>query len=303
MLRFIILLLASVSISAIASSMRSTEAMARPLRIATYNVENLFDGIRDNPHNPKEKPKSKRQLQALAKTFHVMNADVVVMQEVESLRTLRTFRDQYLKDMGYREAVVVEGNDKRGIDVALLSRLPVISVKSHKQVKFQVAGRMRGFSRDLLQVQVKAPTNYSFTIFAAHLKAKHGGLRADTVRAAEAQAIQHILTTFQHENPRANFLLMGDLNDTPEAIPLKSLLSPTNSLGLVDLVAFELGIKPTVFTYHPKKYRSRIDYILVSPAMMPEYRARSVTILQYPEAYLASDHLPILAEFFPQERS
>lgn len=295
------LFLATVLLSLSFTCPWRAQAVPRPLRIATYNVENLFDGIRDNPRHPREKAKPKKQQRALAETLQRMDADVVVMQEVESQKTLRAFRDKYLKQMGYLEPVVIEGNDPRGIDVAVLSRLPVLSVKSHKDLKFQVGDRQRGFSRDLLQVQLQASGNYRFTVFAVHLKSKHGGQNSDNVRAAEAQTIQRVLEDFQRQNPRANFLLLGDFNDTPDAASLKALLSPANSLRLVDLVAAELGIKPTVFSYHPKKYRSRIDYILVSPTMMPEYRARSVMILQHPEAYRASDHLPIVAEFLPQE--
>jgi len=277
-------------------------APAKPLVIATYNVENLFDGIPDNPRNKKERAKPKKELRALADTLHQINPDVVVMQEVESLKTLKAFQDKYLKDMGYAEPVLIEGNDPRGIDVALLTRLKVESQVTHKDYKFQVENRKRGFSRDLLQVTLKADTGYRFTVFATHLKSKLGGKESDTVRQAEAQAIQTLLADFQKKDPKANFVLMGDFNDEPHSLPLKPLLSPKNPVGLKDIAAADLGIKPTVFSYHPKKYRSRIDYILVSPAMLPEYRAKSVHILSTPEAYWASDHLPIVAEFTPQDQ-
>lgn len=273
------------------------------LKIATYNVENLFDGIPDNPRHKKERAKPKKELRALSDIFHLTQPDVVALQEVESKKTLKDFRDKYLKDMAYQEPVVIDAHDPRGIDVAVMSKWPIVAVKSHKEHKFEVNGRKRGFSRDLLQVTVKGPTGYTFTVFAVHLKSKLGNQKeSNAIREAEAQAIQSLIKGFQAQNPKANYVVMGDFNDEPTAAPLKPLLSPQNPLGLVDIAARDLGIKPSVFTYHPKKFRSRIDYILVSPSMMPEYRPRSVHIQQNPEAYWASDHLPLLAEFEAQDR-
>ena len=275
---------------------------ARPIRVASYNVENLFDGIPDNPHNPREKAKPTRELRALAKVLRQVDADVVIMQELESEKTLRQFRDQYLKSFGYQTVLVQEGNDLRGIDVGLLSRWPVISTQSHRDLTFQVGEHRRKFSRDLLQAEIRTPEGYVFTVFAAHLKSKLGGARSDLIREAEAQAIQQILLNFQHKFPRRNFLLAGDFNDTPDASPLKPLLHPHNPVGLKDLAAAELGVGASVFSYHPRKYRSRIDYILAAPAMQPEYIPRSIHILNTREAFEASDHLPLVAEFMPRDR-
>jgi endonuclease/exonuclease/phosphatase family metal-dependent hydrolase len=304
-LRLFPLLAGGVLLTSLIANPMTKPVVSAPatLKIATYNVENLFDGIINNPRFKKERAKPKKELRALSDVLHLINADVVVMEEVESQKTLKDFRDKYLKDMGYKEPIVIEGNDPRGIDVAVLTKLEVRSVKSHKDYRFQVGDRKRGFGRDLLQVQLKAPSGYELTVFASHLKSKLGDKKqSDAVRQAEAQAIQTILKDFQTKNPKANFLLMGDFNDEPLSAPLKPLLGPQNPLKLVDIAAADLGIKPSIFTYHPKKYRSRIDYILVSPTMMPEYRARSVHIQQNPEAYWASDHLPLIAEFEAQDR-
>ncbi|MBT9548671.1 MAG: endonuclease/exonuclease/phosphatase family protein [Candidatus Sericytochromatia bacterium] len=287
----------------LACAPRDVNSAPATLKLATYNVENLFDGIPDNPRNKKERAKPKKELRALADIFHLEQPDVVAMQEVESQKTLKDFRDKYLKDMNYQEPIVIEGNDPRGIDVAVMSKWPIVAVKSHKDFKFELKGRKRGFGRDLLQVTLKAPSGYTLTVFAVHLKSKLGDKKeSDAVREAEATAIQGLLKTYQSQNPKANFVVMGDFNDEPTSAPLKPLLGPQNPLGLVDIAAQDLGIKPSVFTYHPKKYRSRIDYILVSPSMMPEYRPRSVHIQQNPEAYWASDHLPLVAEFDAQDK-
>lgn len=61
-----------------------------------------------------------------------LNADLLCMQEVENLPTLKAFRSEYLADAGYTHALVIDGNDPRGIDVAVLSRWPIVHVRSHQ---------------------------------------------------------------------------------------------------------------------------------------------------------------------------
>jgi len=277
------------------------------LRIATYNIRNLFDGVQ-NPGKEKETAKPQKELIALGESMHDINADVMGLQEVESKDTLAHFRDQYLADMGYREVVLVEGNDTRGIDVALFSRYPITSVISHKDLRFPVPGEPQpvGFSRDLLQVRIQGPNNYAFTVFVGHLKSHHGGAVADVRREAEARAAQKIIADFQQANPRENFILMGDFNDAPNAKPVQPLVNPqVSGLGLTDVIQQDLGNGPEVYTYHPKQYRSRIDYLLLSRSMMNEYVPKSVRLYkpfkqgeQWQKLYFynASDHIPVTVD-------
>ena len=61
-----------------------------------------------------------RQMTALA--IADCHADIVCLQEVEDLKTLEAFEQNYLLPMTgltYPQKVWIEGNDGRGIDVAL----------------------------------------------------------------------------------------------------------------------------------------------------------------------------------------
>ena len=274
------------------------------LRLATYNIRNLFDGIQ-NPGKEPETAKPEKEKVALGQALHDINADIIGMQEVESKEVLTQFRDRYLADMGYREVVLVEANDTRGIDVALMSRYPVTDVKTHKDVRFPVPGQAEpvGFSRDLLQVRIQGPNNYNLTVFVGHLKSHHGGAEADVRREAEARAARQIIADFQKANPRENFVVMGDFNDKPLEKPIQPLVNPqVSGLGLTDVIMKDLGNDSSVFTYHPQQYRSRIDYLLLSPGMMNEYVPQSVKLNKpFKEGeqwqklffYQASDHIPV----------
>lgn len=279
---------------------------ADTITVATYNIRNLFDGVQ-NPGKAAEQAKPEKELKALAESLKEINSDVIAMQEVESKETLSNFLNKYVPELGYK-VVLIEGNDERGIDVALVTKLEILNVKSHKDVKFPVIGQpnqTQVFQRDLLQVELKASNGYTFTAFVGHLKSKHGGAESDLIRKAEATKISEIISEFRSENPNANFVLMGDFNDTINSIPLKPILE--SNLKFNDIIKEDLGTGKEVYTYHPVKFRERIDYMLVSPSMKNEYIKGSVKINKFPEDmsnenkkwifYEASDHLPVTAKF------
>ncbi len=275
---------------------------SKNITLATYNIKNLFDGVQNDGKEP-EKPKPEDELIALSDAIHDINADVIALEEVETKGTLQKFNDKYLKDMNYK-IVLRESGDPRGIDVAVLTKIPILSIKSHKNVKINVPNQQPStFSRDLLQVKMKAD-NYQFTLFVTHLKSKIGGDQADAKRKAEAMKIRQFVKEFAKANPKENYLLAGDFNDIYTADSLQHLLDPKKSdLNLTDIILKDLGSGKDIYTYHPEKYRSRIDYLLVSPTMMNEYLDESVNIHKFPKTgekwtfYKASDHLPITAQF------
>jgi hypothetical protein len=86
-----------------------------------------------------------------------MDVDVLALQEVEDVGTLRNFVRDYL-DNAYRHIVLIEGNDPRLIDVALVSKLPLGQATSwqHARHKSEPTS-LPIFSRDLLEVDVLAP--------------------------------------------------------------------------------------------------------------------------------------------------
>ncbi len=259
--------------------------------VATYNVENLFDGsnVALGPSNPAKSDDAKQQL---AESIRALNADVLGLVEVESRATLRNFRDAYLKDMGYQYIALQEGNDMRGIDVAVMSRFPITHLKSHRNATFGVPGSSAPgrLSRDLLQAKIAVGKGYSFTLFVTHLKARPGEPASDAKRKAEAQFIRRTLRDFEAQYPNANYAVLGDFNDRPESETLKVFLDGRDRDPVLYDALSELGAG--AYSYHPIKYRGRIDYILLSEGIRKEYVPQSARILNIPAALRASDHLP-----------
>lgn len=258
-------------------------ALPRPPVVATWNLENLYD-VYDDPWSEDEITApaytSEAKKERLAAVIRKLDADVLCLQEVENRGVLQQFVDQYLGGLGYT-VVQFEGNDARGIDVALLSRLPVDGVTSYRHLRFPDGqGALQHFQRDLLRVRIGAPL--SADVYVVHLKSQHGGDPADVLRAAEAAAAAQILAAEVRRDPSYRALIAGDFNDTPDSPTLKPFLE----LGWSDACAGS-----TAVTYNREPFRSRIDFVLLSPALAHEKPAAEV--LDQVGAESASDHNPV----------
>jgi endonuclease/exonuclease/phosphatase family metal-dependent hydrolase len=95
-----------------------------------------------------------------------VNADVIALMEVDNHEVLKRFRNQRLKNMGYRHTMLVDANDPRHIDVALLSRFPIVAVRSYQHLK---SGSQPLFSRDCLEADVLL-NGSRLTLFVNHFK-------------------------------------------------------------------------------------------------------------------------------------
>jgi endonuclease/exonuclease/phosphatase family metal-dependent hydrolase len=137
------------------------------IRVATFNSENLFsrydfartpdpmlaDGVTINPAAFTPFDEVKRQITATA--IREVHADVLGLQEVESLPALDAFCARYLATMQYRHRMLIDGSDPRRIHVALVSRYPIVSVRSCRQERDK-SGSGHLFSRDCLEVALDA---------------------------------------------------------------------------------------------------------------------------------------------------
>jgi len=98
--------------------------------------------------------------------------DIVALQEVENLAILERLRTDYLRDAGYLPAILVEGNDARGIDVAFLTRLPLAGPPELRPVDFSDFPPERvADTRDILEASFVLPDGSLLTGFAVHFPA------------------------------------------------------------------------------------------------------------------------------------
>lgn len=269
-------------------------------RIASYNVKNLFDDI-DDPDKADEDTPAKPAVEqkALAAVIDSSEADVLALQEVENIEALTEFRDKYGLAKEYPHLVLIEGNDRRGIDVAFMSRHPISNVKSHKDEVFEIPGQEpRGFLRDLLQADIEIPKYGPVRFFGAHLASKIGGDRSDVMREAEATAARAIIKEEVKDFPGQRYVVMGDFNDTPDSKSVRILLDEDS-----DGWALQDGFReePEAVSYPTSEKTARkwgykrIDQILLSPEMASTQVDQDVH--KHPQDKVASDHWMVTADF------
>ncbi|MGV3548726.1 endonuclease/exonuclease/phosphatase family protein [Rhizobium sp.] len=244
------------------------------VRIGTFNIENLltrfdFTGFRNQQRGDRvlrlyqianaadyqrlEEARmialtdDTRQLTGLA--IAEADADILCLQEVESLEALNAFEYGYLYRMmgeGYRHKYLIEGNDSRGIDVAIMARdttrhgepIEVVGVKSHAGNTFDSMGLYepalaitekphdRIFRRDCLEVDLRVGGR-PLTVYALHLKSMQSPRDADgrlatmPLRTAETRAVRAIIEQrfgAGGGSGAASFVICGDMNDYQERL-------------------------------------------------------------------------------------
>lgn len=297
------------------------------LRLATYNVLNLFDDI-DDPHLSErnediDDTKPASELAGVAKTIRRIDADIIALQEIESKSALMAFRDEYLSDMGYDHIVSVDSGDPRGIENAVLSRYPIQHIELWPGLELGgvhpdlfgnkanwYAGQPLVFKRSPLRVDVRVPgeedeQDYLLSLFVVHHKASRGN---DYWREAEAGKLVELIQELESESPKRNIAVLGDFNAEPEARSVGVYVEA----GLVDLSGAGSEADSGAWVTHESG--RRIDYVFVNTAFAAEVREGGQFVLGTPArpegadwrttpapSGYASDHYPVVVEFGPRE--
>jgi endonuclease/exonuclease/phosphatase family metal-dependent hydrolase len=265
--------------------------------VGAYNVLNLFDNYDDPYRNDEGTPaKPRQQLERLAQSIRQLNADVLAVEEVESRDYLERFVNVFLADMGYEHVVLMEGNDMRGIDVGLLSRIPVGEVRSNRHVRFPGKdGVPSRFQRDVLEATLEPAGGEPFAVWVVHLKSNSGGREeAEPIRLPEAQQIRNMLDAELAEDPNARIIVTGDFNDTWNSHTMQIIAgSGEGALFSAGSEAKDAGL----VTYNEGEFRSVIDFLLCTPAMARQFVKDSYRNPQGSVEQTGSDHNPIAAAF------
>jgi endonuclease/exonuclease/phosphatase family metal-dependent hydrolase len=115
------------------------------------------------------------KLEQLAATILAYNQghgpDIIALQEIENLAVLERLRHEHLKPAGYREPVFIEGNDHRGIDVAFLTRLPVVGQAELHPIDMSAFPERADDTRGILEAQFELPDGTILTGYSVHFPA------------------------------------------------------------------------------------------------------------------------------------
>jgi len=251
-----------------------------------------------------------------AKAIKDTKADIVCLQEVENLDTLRSFESRHIKKYKYR--YVIDGNDNRLIDVAVLSKFEIDTLKTHQ---YRRKNGKEIFSRDCLQIEMTI-NKKPLTLFINHFKsmldrsAKTAEESRDKTSAKRKLQCDEVLKIIKERfpNPKnANWAVLGDFNDYMDSTSsLKKLVGSPWVENVVDrLPAVERWTHywDTSKIPKPERYK-QIDYILLSKKLAGSSKGKPVIIRKglstradiytgsrYPGVtakVAASDHCPVV---------
>jgi endonuclease/exonuclease/phosphatase family metal-dependent hydrolase len=289
-------------------------ASAETFRIAAYNVENYLDKTTETRRNVK----SAEAKAKVRETILAMKPDVIALEEMGELSALLELRDSLKAeglDLPHYEHV--RGWDTN-IHVALLSRFPIVARRSHTNSSFLLNGRRFHVSRGFSEVDIQVNNQYQFTLIGAHLKSRRPVPAADEaeMRWEESKLLREIVDKRLAANPEANLVVLGDLNDTYDTKGIKEIVG----LGRTKLVDTRPAERngdnqphPTNPRYSPRNITwthyygvedsySRIDYLMLSPAMAREWVTNETYIPTIPNWGVGSDHRPVVATFEAENR-
>lgn len=314
------------------------------VRLVAYNVLNLFDdhddpalsGDVDDMHNSRRglRAKPAQQNAAVAQAIRDLDADIIALQEVESLDALTEFRDTHLADMGYKYIASEDVGYGRGVEQSVLSRFPITDTRTWPQMPLDgkhpddparmsrwdrdSAGKQIVFRRSPLYTQISIPAapgedgnadgNYELGIFNIHHKS---GRNNDYWRLAEAKAITKLINETARADRHLNIAALGDFNDTTGA---EHVILYSTASGMTDALAATRGPvnADAAFTHASSR---TIDFIMVNKQMLPEIVIENAFVYATPlrprdadwrntptpEGY-ASDHMPVVIDFIPRDR-
>ena len=183
------------------SSLYSTE-----LKIASYNVENLFDLIKNGTeykeyipykHNWNQKTFKKKLLNT-SEVICDVNADIIGLQEVENGHVLKLLQKSLRKIGCYYKYLAITHKKYSAIQIALLSKVPIVNAKEI------VVNRKLGF-RPILEVKFRVD-NQPFFIYVNHWKSKYS---PESYRIRSAKVLRARLQVL----PKGSeYILLGDFN-------------------------------------------------------------------------------------------
>lgn len=272
-----------------------------PWVIATYNVGNytLADRRVEGTFR-RSYPKPELEKSALRAVIARLDADVLILQEIGGEDFLAELRRDLRSD-GVRYAhggvVAAADPDRR---LAWLSRRAPREVRAHTDLRSLHAGRSEPVRRGLLELRWVDGAG-ELIVFGLHLKSRVAREDDDPgsagLRLREAEAIRRRVLERVPDLETGCVVVAGDFNDARSSPVLARFREqgPRRLFQIVD-AADSRGERWTHRFARDDVY-SRVDYILVSEALLRIPGTMQATVLDGPDVAQASDHRPVRWEW------
>lgn len=226
---------------------------ANKVRLAFYNVENLFDTINDPTTNDDEFTPAgtkgwyfSRYLDKLDHIYKTITGlgewdppAVVGFCEIENRSVLYDLvsKTPFIKH-GF-EIIHQDSPDKRGIDVGLIYHPKLFKPISFQAIRVDITKDSSSTTRDILYVSGKLFKKDTVHIFINHWPSRSGGqAKSEPRRIIAATTLRLHVDSILKLNANANIVIMGDFNDEPgdksiyETLAAKEDTIPKNNSNL-----------------------------------------------------------------------
>ncbi len=257
-------------------------------RIAFYNAENLFDCRHDSlkddfQYLPEGKRhwtfsrywQKQRHMAEVIASIGDENAPALVgLCEVENDSTLFDLtRRSPLRTAGYRY-VTTHGDDPRGIDVALLYRPSLFRLIATAEYPVPVQTLNNdAHARPVLHVGGMLLSGDTLDVLVCHWPSRLGGARAsEPLRKLAASVVQHLCDSLCHVRTMPLVLVMGDFNESPDALAIRQLEEKAHLVNLAHKAkpTFEKKTSSSHSPFGTYRYKGRweqLDQMLASPLL------------------------------------
>ena len=197
----------------------------QPLKIATYNVENLFDakyqGTEYEEYTPGKHNWNARmveiKLNHVAEVICDLDADILGLQEIENKYIFKQLIEKLNKVGCTYKYSAITSKKGASIQVALLSRFPI---KKQKDIQVSFSPRVR----NILEVEVDVG-GHALTLFVNHWKSKaYKGYESKRIKYAKA-----LQTRIAKMPAKKEYIILGDFNSDYNAyLTLDDKINDTN---------------------------------------------------------------------------
>jgi endonuclease/exonuclease/phosphatase family metal-dependent hydrolase len=257
--------------------------------VAFYNQENLFDTINDPNKNDEEflpegkykwnTEKYSNKLNHMAQVIASMNedkgVDFIGMCEVESIDALVDLsKNSQLKEFSY-QPVFFEGADERGIDNAFLYKSSLVKNASGKTFEINPEGLGGDHTRNILLAEITLLNNEKIYFIVNHWPSRREGENeSEFKRKFVASEVRKICDGIYKTNPKANIIVMGDLNDEPTNLSVIATLGATGAITRTkDNLLFNTMYALAMDGQGSHKYQGKwgmLDQIIISANLLNE---------------------------------
>jgi endonuclease/exonuclease/phosphatase family metal-dependent hydrolase len=309
-----------------------------PLTLATFNVKNLLEPP-SQPARTAEAVAAGRALLGekiswIARMLRDCDADVVGLQEVGPPELLDAVLAE-IPQAGYTRPILGTA-DPRGIRCALVSRVPVALSQVHTAEALDFPaysaddpppfGRRIPLRRGVVHARVEAAGLGPVDVLVAHFKSPlavrlrdssgaeveprtpretaEGSLRSLVWRAAEALHVRGIVDALLAARPGVLVAVVGDLNDVPGSVVVRTLQGDGDG-ALLDC-AVRIPSEHRFSAVHAGAHL-QIDHVLASQplyARLAAARFVNATLREHPitpngdePPTVDSDHAPLVVRF------